>query len=178
MSTPDQIQRDIENTRESLRTGVDRIQEKVAPGRVVGRRMDRVKTGARSVRERVMGAVPDTDQVKETASSMGDTVTSAPEAVRNRTQGSPLATGVVAFGVGMALSALIPASEQERQVAQRAQDRAVAPLQDTAKEVVGQLREPAQQAVGQVKDAARQAASDTTDDAKSAAQEVRQPLQR
>jgi Protein of unknown function (DUF3618) len=184
MTTPEQIQRDIESTRESLRTDVDRFTEKVSPGRVVGRRVDRVKSGAASVRERVMGVLPDTGQVrgaassvKDGASSLGEAATSAPHVVRQQTQGSPLAAGVVAFGVGMVLSSLIPASERERELVQAGEERAKAPLQEKASEMAGELREPAQQAAQQVKEKVTQAASDTADQAKSAAEDVRQPFQ-
>jgi hypothetical protein len=177
MTTPEQIQRDIENTRESLRTDVDRFTEKVSPGRVVGRRVDRVKGGASSIRERVMGALPDTGQMKNTASSVGETAASAPQAVRRQTQGSPLAAGVVAFGVGMVLSSLIPASERERELVQAGEAKAKAPVQEKASEMAGELREPVQRAAQQVKDTATQAASDTADQAKSAAGDVRQPFQ-
>ncbi|MDT4917887.1 MAG: hypothetical protein QOH89_2587 [Pseudonocardiales bacterium] len=177
MSSPEQIQRDIENTRESLRTDVDRFTEKVSPGRVVGRRVERVKNSAASARERVMGALPDTTQIKDTASSLGDTAASAPQAVRKQTQGSPLAAGVVAFGIGMILSSLVPATESEQQVVELAEARAREPLQQKASEIAEELKEPAMHAVEQVKETAGQAASATADDARSAAEEVRQPFQ-
>jgi ElaB/YqjD/DUF883 family membrane-anchored ribosome-binding protein len=186
MSTPEQIQRDIEGTRESLRTDVDRLTEKVSPGRVVGRRVERAKGGAHALRERVMGSVPDArsgassakDAVSSAASTVGDAVTSAPEVVRKQTQGSPLAAGVVAFGVGMVVASLFPATEQEEQLAQQAEQKAVGPVQEKAKEVAQELREPAQQAAQEVKQSVTDAASRTAQDAKSAAEDVKAPLQR
>jgi len=181
MSSPEQIQRDIEATRENLRTDVDRFTEKVSPGRVVSRRVDRVKSSASSMRERVMGALPDTSQVtgsvKDTASSLGDTATSAPQAVRRQTQGSPLAAGAVAFGVGMILASLAPATQREQDLVESAEQQARGPLQEKASEVADQLKEPAQQALQQVKETATQAASATADDARSAADSVREPFQ-
>jgi ElaB/YqjD/DUF883 family membrane-anchored ribosome-binding protein len=177
MSSPEQIQQEIEATRENLRSDVDRFTEKVSPGRVVSRRVDRVKSGAGAVRERVMGALPDTSQVKESASSVGETAASAPAMVRRQTQGSPLAAGVVAFGIGMILSAMVPATEQEQDLAEAAEEKVRGPVQDKAGEIAGELREPAQQAVQQVKQAAGQAASDTADQARSSAEDVRQPFQ-
>jgi hypothetical protein len=188
MSSPEQIQRDIEATRENLRTDVDRFTEKVSPGRVVSRRVDRVKSGAISVRERVMGALPDTGQVSgsvkdtasslgNTASSLGDAAASAPQAVRRQTQGSPLAAGAVAFGIGMIVASLAPATEREQQLVESAEQQARGPLQEKASEMADQLKEPAQQAVQQVKETATQAASDTADDARSAADSVREPFQ-
>jgi len=188
MSSPEQIQRNIEQTRENLRTDVDRFAEKVSPTAVVGRRVDRVKSGASSLRERVMGAVPDggqvTGAVKDTASSVTDGASSlgaaaagAPQAVRRQAQGSPLAAGVVAFGIGMVLAGLAPATEREQQLVESAEEKVRQPVQEKASEIVEELKEPAQQAVQQVKDTAAHAASQTADDAKSAAQDVQQPFQ-
>jgi ElaB/YqjD/DUF883 family membrane-anchored ribosome-binding protein len=178
MSSPEEIQRDIETTRNSLRDDVDRFTEKVSPGRVVGRRVDRVKDGAATMRERVMGAVPDTGQVRDAATTVGDTAAAAPQAVRRQTQGSPLAAGVVAFGIGMVLAGLVPATEREQQLARSAQQSAKGPLQEKAKEIASELRDPAQQAVEQVKETASAAASDTAGQAKSAAHETRETLRR
>jgi len=81
MTTPEQIQRDIEGTRQSLSAGVDRLTEKVSPGRVVGRRVDRVKSGASSLKDRVMGSMPDTDSLKSAGGSAGSSVSSAKDSV-------------------------------------------------------------------------------------------------
>src|SRR3546814_18439061 len=53
-------------------------------------------------------------------------------------EGSPLAAGLVAFGAGMVISALIPASEKEAQLASRAVATAkeqAQPLVEEAKSV-------------------------------------------
>lgn len=192
MSTPEQIQREIEGTRRALSEDVDRLTEKVSPGRVVSRRVDRVKSGASSLREKVMGSLPDPQQVKsgagdtassvrDTASSVGDSVTGAvtgaPQKVKQQTQGNPLGAGLVAFGVGLVLSSLVPASEREKELAAHAQDTAMGPLQDTAKEFAGQLQGSAQESAQQIKDVATHAATDTADEARSAVEDVKAPLQ-
>jgi hypothetical protein len=199
LSTPEQIQRDIEGTRRALSTDVDRLSEKVSPGRVVSRRVDRVKSGASSMRQRIMGSVPDSQQVKgktgdvagsakdtvgsavsgvsDAASSVGDAVTGAPEAMRRQTQGSPLGAGLIAFGVGMIVSSMIPASDKEKELAARAQDKAVGPLQDKAKELAGNMQGSVQESAQQVKDVAAQGASDTMEQARSATDDVKAPLQ-
>lgn len=192
MSTPEQIQRDIEGTRRELSQNVDRLTEKVSPGRVVGRRVDRVKSGASSMREKIMGSVPDPGQVKSktgdvagsaketvgnAASTVGDAVTGAPQAVKQQTQGNPLGAGLVAFGVGLIISSLIPATEQEKQLATQAQEKAAGPLQEKAKEMAGELQGSVQESAQQVKEVAAQGASHTVDEAKSAAEDVKAPLQ-
>jgi ElaB/YqjD/DUF883 family membrane-anchored ribosome-binding protein len=181
LTTPEQIQHDIEGTRRALSADVDRLSEKVSPGRVVGRRVDRVKSGASSVREKVMGSLPDpshvTDAAGDAASSVGDAVTGAPQAVKQQTQGNPLGAGLVAFGVGLVLSSLIPATEQEKSLAAGVQDKAMGPLQDKAKELASELQPSLQQSAEQVKQVATNAASDTADQARSAVDDVRAPLQ-
>jgi len=199
LSTPEQIQRDIEGTRRALSDDVDRLSEKVSPGRVVSRRVDRVKSSASSMKEKIMGSVPDTQQVKgrtgdvagsakdtvgsavssvsDAASSVGDAVTGAPQVVKRQTQGSPLGAGLVAFGLGMVIGSLVPATEQEKQLAARAQDKATGPLQEKAKELAGNLQGSVQESAQQVKDVATQGANDTVEQARSAADDVKAPLQ-
>jgi len=192
LTTPEQIQRDIEGTRRALSTDVDRLAEKVSPGKVVGRRVERVKTGASSLRERVMGSLPDPQDVKghagnaassvsdtasNAASTVGDAVTGAPQKVRQQTQGNPLGAGLVAFGVGLVLSSLVPASEAEKQVAQRAEETARGPVQEKAKEIAQPMMQSAQESAQQVKESASSAVSDTVDEARSAAEDVKTPLQ-
>lgn len=195
MSSPEEIQQEIEQTRAELSGNVDRLTEKVSPGRVVGRRVDRIKGSAASLRERVMGSAEDGSGLRGAGDSLGsaagsvtgsvtdtvkDGVSGAPQAVRAKTQGSPLAAGLIAFGVGMLLSSLAPASDAEQQVAARAEDRAkelAQPLKQEGQQLAQDLKQPVQDAVAQVKSSATDAATETTEQAKSAAQDVREPLQ-
>jgi hypothetical protein len=199
LSTPEQIEQQIEGTRRSLSSDVDRLAEKVSPGRVVSRRVDRVRSRATSLREKIMGAAPDTRQVRarthdaagsakdgmstaiasagEAGSAVADAVASAPEAARRQAQGSPLGAGLVAFGVGMLLSSLLPASDREKELAAQAEQVAAEPLQDKANELAGQLQDSAQQSARQIKHTASQAASQTVEDARSATQDAKAPLQ-
>jgi uncharacterized protein DUF3618 len=202
MSSPEQIQRQIEGTRQSLSADVDRLTEKVSPGRVVSRRVDRVKTSATTLKERVMGSMPDTDNLRsagstagsgvssatgavsgaassvgEAVSGLGSAAASAPQAVRQQAQGNPLAAGLVAFGVGMLVSSLAPASQKEQELAAQVEDKARGPLQEKAQEVASELQGSAQESAQQIKEVATQAASDTADQARSAAEDVKAPLQ-
>ena len=193
MSSPEEIQRDIERTRASLSTDVNRLNEKVSPARVVGRRVDRVKGTATSVKERVMGSAHDgassaassvsdaASTVSDAASSVSDAASAAPQAVRRQTQGNPLAAGVIAFGVGWLLSSLPPATQREQDVAELAQDKAkelAEPLKEKAQELAGNMQQPLQHSVEQVKSTATDAATQTAEQAKSAAADVKEPLQR
>src|SRR4051812_29446494 len=144
------------------------------------------------MREKIMGSVPDTGQVKsktgdvagsakesvgDAVSSVGDAVTGAPQAVKQQTQGNPLGAGLVAFGVGLVLSSMIPATEQEKNLAAEAQDKAMGPLQEKAKEMGSELQGSVQHSAEQVKQVATNAASDTGDQARSAVDEAKAPLQ-
>lgn len=182
MSSPEEIQREIEQTRTALSGDVDRLTEKVSPGRVVSRRVDKVKDGVASVRERVMGSADNGSGVHRAGGSLSsaadsakETIGSAPQTVRRQTQGNPLAAGLIAFGVGMLVSSLAPASDAEQQLASSAESKAkdlAEPLKQAGQQLAQDLKEPMQDAVEQVKSTASDAASDTTDQAKSAARDA------
>jgi hypothetical protein len=114
------------------------------------------------------------------ASSAADTVRSAPETVRRRAQGNPLAAGLVAFGAGWLLSSLLPASQPEQQVATQVKDFAVEQGRPVAQELsqagqqaAGELRESAQQRAETVKQTAADAASTVKGETQAAASDVK-----
>jgi Protein of unknown function (DUF3618) len=53
---PDQIRREIERTQSHLSSDVNALTEKVTPGRIVARRVDRAKAAGRRLTDRVMGS--------------------------------------------------------------------------------------------------------------------------
>ena len=100
--------------------------------------------------------------------------------VRRRTEGNPLAAGLIAFGAGWLLASLIPASEPEQQAASQVKDfateqgRPVAQqLGEAGQQAAQQLRESAQERVEYVKDTATDAASTVASEAHSAASDVK-----
>jgi hypothetical protein len=180
MTSPQQIQDQIEQTRATLSSDVDRLSEKVSPSRVMHRRMDGLRNTAGNVKDRVMGSAVDS----AAASSVRDAASETPAAVRRQTQGSPIAAGLIAFGIGWLASSLVPASERERELAAQARDIAqetahdlAEPVKQAGQEMAENLRGPAEQAVEQVKHAASDAAAETADQARSSAQQAAQPLQ-
>jgi hypothetical protein len=187
MTTPDQIEDQITRTRTQLSSDVDRLSEKVSPSKVVGRRVDAMRSGMSSVRDRVMGSGESdgavaiaTSSLSAKASDLSDAASSAPAAMRNQTQGNPLAAGLIAFGVGWLLSSLAPASRAEQQLSASAESKArdmAEPLKQSAQEMASSMKEPLQQAAEEVKSTAADAAQDTADQAKSAADDVKAPLQ-
>ncbi|SEF37942.1 Protein of unknown function [Amycolatopsis pretoriensis] len=188
MTEPDRIRREIEGTQRNLSTDVNALTEKVSPGRIVERRVGRVRTAFGNAKERVMGtadhhasvagdkvgSVASTAQDK--VSSAADAVSEAPQQIRRGTQGNPLAAGLIAFGAGWLVSSLLPASEPERKLASQATDLAreqLAPVaQHAAEELKENLREPAQQAVESVKSEAADSASTVKEEAQSATGDV------
>ncbi|WP_103352234.1 DUF3618 domain-containing protein [Amycolatopsis sp. CA-128772] len=200
MTEPERIRREIEGTQRNLSTDVNALTEKVTPGRIVERRVGRMRTAFGNARDRVMGTASDQasaagDKVGSVASAAGDRVSSAadavgdaPASIRRGTRGNPLAAGLIAFGAGWLVSSLLPASEPERKLAGQATDLArekVAPVaQHAAEELKENLSEPVQQAAGSVKAEAADAAATVKDEARSAtgdvtdrAQEARENVQ-
>ena len=57
-SDPEQIRRDIERTQAALSQDVDALAEKVTPGKIVERRVDRARDAATRLKEKVMGSDP------------------------------------------------------------------------------------------------------------------------
>jgi uncharacterized protein YjbJ (UPF0337 family) len=57
-SDPEQIRREIERTQANLGQDVDALTEKVSPGKIVERRVDRARDAATRLRDKVMGSNP------------------------------------------------------------------------------------------------------------------------
>ncbi|MFG1621973.1 DUF3618 domain-containing protein [Kribbella sp. NPDC049227] len=184
---PEELKRDIEQTRRNLGRDVDALTEKVSPSRVVGRRVDRARGGAHRLKEHVMGSADSVggsagsavSTVQDAGSKVGDAVGSAPDLARARTRGTPLAAGLIAFAAGWVAAAALPASTRERELAQDTKDKAMeaaGPVKEQAaqlaQEVKENLQEPAQQAVENVKQSASEAATDVADEGRSAAHQV------
>jgi hypothetical protein len=203
MSTdPDQIRSEIDQTQRELSADVDALTDKLSPQRMVERRVRRSRTAMTNMKDRIMGSTSDAyqtagsatsgvgesvsarasaarDTVADTASSAVDTVRSAPDTARRSTQGNPLAAGLIAFGAGWLLSALLPASEPEQQVASQVKDFAVEQgrpvaeqLGQAGQQAAQELKESAQQRAETVKETATDAASTVTGEAQSAASDV------
>ena len=102
----------------------------------------------------------------------------------DRVQGSPLAAGLVAFGAGVVIAGLIPASQKEAQAASAVVDTVKeqgAPLVEHAKSVgqqMGQdLKDTAADAASQVEDTATESAGHIKEEGRSSAQNVRSEVQ-
>ena len=177
---PDRIRADIAATRAELTRDVDALADRTSPARVARRRWGSVKERAINVRERVMG-VPSraTERVRETAEGLGeragdaahevaDTVRRVPETIGQRTQGNPIAVGIIAFGAGLLVASLLPETEVERRAGERVREHAgdlaeqvKAPLAEAAAELRDDLTDSGRQAMDQVKETTAQAVQET-----------------
>ncbi|HEX3711385.1 MAG TPA: DUF3618 domain-containing protein, partial [Trebonia sp.] len=196
------IRGSIEQTQQHLSADIDALAEKVSPPRIVERRVQRTRSAMTNLKDSIMGSTADATSavggtassaagsvndaassakgaVAEKFSSAADMASSAPEQVRKRTRGNPLAAGLVVFGAGWLLSSLLPATEPEQQAAAQLKDLAVekgAPvaqqLGQAGQEAAQELRESAQQRAESVKETAADAASKVAGEAQSQAADV------
>ena len=182
-NNPDEIRADIERTRRELGQDVDALAEKVSPTKAVSRQTNRIKDGFIHAKENIMGS-PEQHRHEP---SLGDrahgviddaqhALQQAPAQLRGRTAGNPLAAGLIAFGAGLLLSSLIPASRVEQRAAEGLKEQA-APLVDEAKQAAQQLREDlepaAREAAGSVKESAAEAASHLKEQGTDTAQDLK-----
>lgn len=194
---PQTLRRNIEQTRRQVGDDVDALADKVSPRQIVHRRTSAAKSRLSSLRHSVMGSaehaghsvgssLQDAGQsvgssLQDAGSKVGDLVTSAPSSAKERTRGAPLAAGLVAFAAGWVISAALPPSVKERELAAAAKENAAEPLKEHAgqfaQELKENLAEPAQEAVEHVKESAAQAAAEVKDEARSAADDVKQQAQ-
>ena len=168
--SPEEIRNNIERTRRELGSDVDALADKVTPAKIVSRQTDKVKSAIGSVRDSVMGAASDTGE-----SAVGS-VSNATDTVARQAKGNPMAVGLIAFGVGLLVASLIPASEKEKELASSLKDAAeplVQEVTDVAKDLAGTLRQPAQDAAAAVKDAASDAVGTVKADAATAVDDVK-----
>ncbi|KIS29088.1 hypothetical protein TV39_01525 [Arthrobacter sp. SPG23] len=181
---PDAIRADIEATRARLGTNVDAVADKVTPSNIVHRQTDKVKDAVFGVKEKVMGTAEHaTDRMHSGTSGAGGQLSDAgaaigdaPRQVRAKTQGNPLAAGLIAFGAGMLFSSLIPASEKEREAADALKTKAeplTTELTEAAKDVAAGLKAPAQDAMENVKATAMEATDHVKAEGQGAVDDVK-----
>ncbi|MDZ5621418.1 DUF3618 domain-containing protein [Nocardioides bizhenqiangii] len=189
--TEEQLTGQIADTRQDLSRDVDALYDKVSPGRMVERRKEAVRSRLSTFKDSVMGSAGSAGgsaqgaagSVKDTASNatsaVAGTAQSAVGTIERQTQGAPLAAGMVAFGAGMVISALIPASDKEAQAAQRLTEAVKdSPIADEAKavgqEIGDNLKESATQAAQEVRSSAQDSAASLKEEGQSSAQTVKE----
>jgi hypothetical protein len=171
--TPEQIRDEIEETRSHLGSDVDALADKVNPSSIAHRQTEKVKSKFTSVKESLMGSVQD---AKHSGSSATDALHDAPGKAVDAAKGNALAVGLVAFGVGMLVSALIPASNKEQELAETVKEKAAPALdavKSAAQDAAQNLKEPALDGLNAVKESAQEAAGTVKDEAQSATEDVK-----
>jgi gas vesicle protein len=172
--TAEELRGQIEETRQDLSRDVDAIGDKVSPGRVARRQVDRTKGTVSRLRDVVMGAASSgASTVADAGGSAQSGIAAAPDAAVRKAQGSPLAAGVVAFAVGWVVAGALPATRAEKDAASTVKDKAAdlqEPLKEQAQEVGAQLKE-------QLQGQAQEAASATQESVRSAAQTIQEQAQ-
>lgn len=176
-SNPAEIRSQIEVTRANLSDDVDTLAYQASPSHIAERQVRKVKASGSRLLDRVLGSAEDVrDSASDKLDAVGDAVSDVPDSARRRTQGNPIAAGLVAFGVGLLVAAAFPASDTERELAGDIKEKAQ-PLTDkvaeAAKDVAGNLKEPAGQAVDSLKDSASESVQNVKDEAKDSAADVR-----
>jgi len=93
-----------------------------------------------------------------------------------KTQGNPLAAGLIAFGAGLLVSSLIPPSAKEREAAEALKSAAepvTTEITEAAKDMAQGLKEPAQEAMDNVKATAADAADHVKGEGQAAVSDVK-----
>ena len=185
---PDAIRADIEATRARLGTNVDAVADKVTPSNIVHRQTDKVKDAVFGVKDKIMGAADNATSnvhsvagnagsgIGSTIGDAGSAIADAPHQAAVKTQGNPLAAGLIAFGAGLLVSSLIPPSQKEREAAEalkQAAEPVTTQLTEAAKDMAEGLREPAQEAVENVKATATDAVQTVKDEGQGSVEDVK-----
>jgi Protein of unknown function (DUF3618) len=138
---------------------------------------DRAAAAKDAVADRAYAAK---ETVSEKASEAREAVSQAPRRVKRKTQGNPLAAGVIAFGLGMLVSSLIPSTEKEREAVSQLQEN-LEPVKEKASEVardMGEsLRPAAQEAAESVKATAQEGVESVRQEGQAAAADVKDQAQ-
>jgi cell division septum initiation protein DivIVA len=175
----------IEDTRQRMAADLDILQDRVSPSAIMERRKQAVRGRISSMKERVMGTAQSaTGSVSSAASSATSSASGATSSVtstaQDRYEGAPLAAGLVAFGAGVVLASLVPASGAEAEAAHRVVETAKdqgGPLLDeahaAAQEVARNLKDSATQSAQHVKDSAQESAQAVQGEARSSVETVR-----
>jgi Protein of unknown function (DUF3618) len=183
----------IEDTRQRMASDLDTLQDRVSPSAIVERRKQAVRGGISSMKDKVMGTAQSATgsmssatssmagSVTGTVSDAGSTVTST---AQDRFEGAPLAAGLVAFGAGVVLASVLPASRLEAEAAHRVVEGA----KEQAQPMIGQARAVGEQlgsdiansaadSAAQVKQSAQQSAQTVAGEAQSSTESVRDQAQ-
>lgn len=198
-----EVRQDIDMARRDMAYTMDEIADRASPRRVIGRGRRRTADRWHSMRVAIVGEPDDSggavgsvraaargaqgtaqstaqgaaERAGEGASQLAGQAREAPEMVRQRTQGNPIAAGVIAFGAGLLGASIFPATRQEQRAAQKLRERAgpvQEELQKAGREMAGDLKGSAQEKADQVRQTSTEAAQKVGESARSSAETVQE----
>jgi gas vesicle protein len=176
------VQRQSDKVTESVKGAVSGVKEKImgAADSATTTVQDKVHSGTGHTGNALHSTGDSLHGAKDTAaaklSDAGTALSHTPDQVKAKTQGNPLAAGLIAFGAGMLISSLIPASQKEREAADQLKTAAqplATQVTDAAKDMVQDLKEPAQEALENVKATATDAAQNVKAEGQGAVTDVK-----
>ena len=192
----EELNTQIAGTRDTLAADLDALQDRVSPSAIVERRKAAARGRMGDLRDKVMGTAHSArDSVSGSASGAAGSVKGTAgdakgmvQGVAGRTEetveGSPIAAGLVAFGAGVVLAGLLPASDKEARLASQVVDTAkeqAQPLVEEAKaagqDIGESLKETAGRAVDDVRSTAQESAEKVKEEGASSADTVRTQVQ-
>lgn len=142
-NNPDEIRADIDRTRSEIGRDVDALAEKVDPAKAVDRQADKIRDRVQGFQESIMGSPDygdDQSALQDARERAGDLAQNAPEQVKKRTRGNPLAAGLIALGAGWLVGSMMPASKPEQDAAAAVKEKAE-PLVEEAKSAAQEMGE-------------------------------------
>ena len=170
----EELTTEIQYTRQRMATDLDTLQDRVSPSAIVERRKQAVRGRFISMKDKVMGTAHGaTDSASDTASELASSA-------QERFEGAPLAAGLAAFGTGVVLASMLPATRVEAEAAHRVVETAKEhgqPLLDDARsagqELAENVKQSAMDSAQQVKDSAQESAEAVSAEAQASAERVR-----
>lgn len=131
--------------------------------------------GGSSMSDRTPDMSGRTEQAKQ---AVGD----APRRARERTEGNPLAAGMIAFGLGALVGSALPETDAERRVAREATEHVDVEgtrerMSDRAQDVKETVQERGREAADDLKGTAKGAAQDVKERGREEGQRVGQEAQ-
>lgn len=159
----EELREDIQERRQRIGHTVDQIENRVSPSRVAARTGDRMGDKLNDWKDKIMGS--DEYGGDGAMAEAGQKVAETPEMIRRRTQGNPMAAGLIAFGGGLLVGSLLPETKAEH--------RAVERMEPVLRDVEPEIRQAGRQVMGDVKDVARETAEDMKETAAESADRIR-----
>ena len=203
-SDPEQIRREIERTQAALSQNVDALTDKVTPGKIVERRVDRARDAATKLKEKVMGSDPHGSGgyggggVRSAASQTADRVSGTASSAASSVQDAAAsAAGTVQDAASTAADAVQQAPQAIRRQTRGnplaagliafgagwlvssllPASRREQELADQAKQVAQEKVQPVlQQVAGEVGDNLREPAQQAVDSVKATAQDAKETV--